>query len=185
MAEQKFKVIIVAGEPCTGKTTLIKEAFNPAAMPKMFQYEKLRGHVKENLFIAGIYGQDPIFEGTDKLSMSVQPSAVGFISHMKYGSLVAEGDRLANAKFLQSCADFDVHTHLVILHAPNETLAERHTGRGDNQSSSWLASRQTKVQNLRAAALAMPHVTVHQLRNENRSSLGEHVAFLRELARCV
>ena len=79
-----IKVLAIGGEPCSGKTTLIKRFIRESGM----KFEKVKAaklldalYCKEsNLYIFGIYDDSTdVFQGTDKLSMAVQPSAVEFL----------------------------------------------------------------------------------------------------------
>lgn len=180
-----FKVIVIAGEPATGKSTLVKKAFEPEKMPNSFEFGLLRGHTDNQIFVAGLY-RGELFDGTDKLSMAVQPHALSFVNqcatHGREGALIAEGDRLSNAKFLEALRVQAVAVHLVMLRAPQEVLDERHVQRGDVQNERWLSSRRTKAQNLCEAARALPHVTLHEWVNETLHSCGVHASALRAIA---
>lgn len=186
-----MKVILIAGEPATGKTTLVCKAFEPEKMPHRFAFGRLRGHSNGQIFVGGIY-DGSLFQGTDKLSMSVQPDVVSFVHNRSNATalssegklacvLVMEGDRVANAKFLAAMKDIPVQTHLIILRAPYEELEARHKSRGDQQTEKWLASRRTKVENLCEAARQMPHVTLHEWVNESLHGCGVHASALRAI----
>lgn len=150
-------------------------------MGNQFVFGKLRGHTNGHTYVGGIYNGE-LFEGTDKLSMAVQPDAVAFVRRRagQPGTLVLEGDRLANAKFLKSMYDFGpgVETHLVVLSTPPDDLLHRHKTRGDNQTERWLSSRKTKVQNLVEAARQMPHVILHAWEHQTQEQSEYHANLL-------
>lgn len=180
-----MKIILIAGEPATGKTTLVREAYSPQNMPNHFKYGKLQGHTDGQIFVGGIY-DGSMFEGTDKLSMAVQPDVVKFVQASISGTcnlvLIMEGDRVANPKFLSAMKDFQVQTHLIILRAPEHELEMRHLTRGDAQTPGWLKSRRTKVENLCETTRQLPHVTLHEWENHTRHSTETHVGALRAIA---
>jgi tRNA uridine 5-carbamoylmethylation protein Kti12 len=152
-----IKVLAIGGEPCSGKTTLIKRFIRESGM----KFEKVKAaklldalYCKEsNLYIFGIYDDSTdVFQGTDKLSMAVQPSAVEFLEGLSEGTVIFEGDRLFNSKFL-GCISEKVHPdnfRILILKAGQEVLNERHISRKDDQDDKFKNSRKTKISNIQA-----------------------------------
>ena len=73
------KVIAIGGEPATGKTTLMFELIKLADDWEIVKPKKLLDAMyskKQNLYILGKYANDGnVFQGTDRLSMAVQPDA--------------------------------------------------------------------------------------------------------------
>lgn len=110
------------------------------------------------------------FSGTDALSMSVQPAAEEFVRHCSYDVVLGEGDRLANHKFFDALKDAGFDLRVVLLDCPPELAAKRRAARGSNQNETWLAGRETKVENLRRyvtdiiSAEAAPQVNALELR---------------------
>lgn len=143
--------VAIGGCPATGKTTLMKAIIEQLSQPKPFTFGKLKGqmHEKEKLFILGLYGVGGTFEGTDRLSMAVQPDAVKFLpfAHKKGFRVLFEGDRLFNLKFLKAAAEV-YPTRVLILKADEDTLHGRHEQRGDTQSEKFLKGRKTKYANI-------------------------------------
>jgi len=76
------RVIAMGGEPATGKTTLMFRLISMADDWQTVKPEKLLDAVyskKLNLYILGKYVDDGnVFQGTDRLSMAVQPDATAF-----------------------------------------------------------------------------------------------------------
>lgn len=117
---------------------------------------KLRGvfFPKHRLFVLGIYGGTETFQGTDKLSMAVQPDAVKFLELLARSpehassSVLFEGDRLFNISFLEKVSELAIELKLLVLEVSEEGKHKRHLLRGDNQSEQFKASRKTKVRNV-------------------------------------
>lgn len=154
-----MKIIAIGGEPATGKTTLMRGVLEIMG-PKNFvpwQYKLVRGHLSmvNRLLILGLYDDAQTFAGTDRLSMGVMPDAVGMLA--EFGELfpgradqmtiLFEGDRLFNAKFLAACGTI-AETMPIVLTTSAEAKKERHEKRGDNQTEKWLKSRETKLRNI-------------------------------------
>lgn len=103
------KVIAMGGEPATGKTTLMFRLISMADDWQVVKPQKLLDAMyskKLNLYILGKYANDGnVFQGTDRLSMAVQPDAEKFFSELWYEegaktNVIFEGDRLFNGKLL-------------------------------------------------------------------------------------
>lgn len=93
-------------------------------------------------------GDHPTFSGTDRLSMGVQPLAIQFVTqlakHWPDLVVLGEGDRLANAGFLDAFGG-----DLVWLDTPPDLAGARRAARSNaTQSATWLAGRATKVRRL-------------------------------------
>lgn len=150
-----IKVLAIGGEPCSGKTTLVKRFINESGL----KFEKIKAaklldalYCKEkDLYIFGIYDDSgATFQGTDRLSMAVQPNAVEFINNLSNGTVIFEGDRLFNAKFLGCLSEAVLpdNFRILVLKTKNEVLEERHVSRNDTQDVTFKNSRRTKVNNI-------------------------------------
>lgn len=86
------------------------------------------------------------FEGTDKLSMTVINDAIKFVQELqaqeKACVVFVEGDRLFNIRFLSTTT-----ATLFLIDADECVLRKRHILRRDKQSSTFLRSRRSKVEN--------------------------------------
>ena len=149
------KIIVIGGEPCTGKTTLVKKIIKDFGVE--FTPIRVEGlldclyNEEKSIFVLGKYEEsDNVFQGTDRLSMAVQPSAVKFFDTLKEGSTVIfEGDRLFNNKFLNYLQEkFEDNLRIIVLRVSEQTLDSRHLSRNDNQTDKFKASRKTKVNNI-------------------------------------
>lgn len=150
-----MRVIAMGGEPASGKSVIVKQ-LKGDRKTKRFEHGQLKGEIDKGrkLIYLGIYeskiGEDS-FCGTDRLSMSVQPDAVEFVKKAKKKyvdyTILFEGDRLFNKKFLDVLDKFDLAT--IVLKVDDKTLESRHNNReGDNQSDKFLKGRKTKIRNI-------------------------------------
>lgn len=155
----------IGGIPGTGKTTLIKKVIETLAFDwdQARPIELLDGIYSESLdtYVFGKY--DPYYEvegyaqGTDKLSMAVQPKAIEFIKQTS-SNIIFEGDRLFTASFLEECVALDdVATHIVILEAKD--IQKRYEERGSEQSEKFIQGRRTKYDNIAKNFLLWDNIT--------------------------
>lgn len=144
----KAQLIYLAGVPASGKSTLFRrlraEFFGNAVE---FKHGLLRGIETETngkkLYMLGVF-DGSTFEGTDRLSMAVINDALDWFEKIDPSATVfVEGDRLFNARFLQTTS-----ARLMIIDASPAVLAQRHKKRGDSQTETFLRSRRTKVNNI-------------------------------------
>lgn len=160
-----MKIIAIGGEPAVGKSTLVTTLMGQLAKnefmlkPSQFKMGLVRGHTfsKSRLYVLGIY-EGGKFDGTDRLSMSVQRDAEAFIEHVadKYPdwTVLFEGDRLFNRKFLDFCHKrIGSGLSVMVLHASQNTKRSRHEGRGDTQTEVFLRGRATKIRNIIQSAV--------------------------------
>lgn len=141
------KCIAIGGVPATGKTTLVKEIYNQLNFQN-FKYGLLRGHYNQdnNLSLLGIYNEDSVFLGTDKLSMAVNKHFIKYIEANKR-NILFEGDRLfslKNIEFINQYYDLRV----IVLNNTKKVIEERHQQRNDSQSEKFIKGRYTKIQNI-------------------------------------
>ena len=138
------RIIAIGGVPAVGKTTLIKK-IKENYTTKPFKYGLVRGEYDKvkGVYFIGVY-DGSTFEGSDKLSMAVNKDFIKFLLWNPNGVVVFEGDRLFNG----SLFDLDFHFDIYVLTASKETLNDRHTSRGDNQSETFLKGKETKIKNI-------------------------------------
>ena len=138
------ELLYVIGYPGVGKTTALASALS--ALP----YEQMMLPFAHILYAGGVQlGRERgMFSGTDALALNVQPKAVDFMEWTDARAVVAEGDRLANIKFLSSVRDAGWAVTVALLEVDPEVARLRANGRGSIQNASWYQGRITKVDRL-------------------------------------
>lgn len=149
-----MKVTMIIGEPCVGKSLLMKELMNLGrpwefANPKYVPYHHSRSM---NLTVIGNY-TDPThkFPGTDRMSMACQQHVVSWLigaQNLGTNSVIFEGDRLGNYKMAKSLQYVVSDLHVIHLRVPQEFLAKRRAEERSTQDATFVRSRVTKVSNL-------------------------------------
>ncbi len=144
-----MKVIAIGGEPGSGKTTLmwkLIEKLKPEA--KFNEFKLVPYHQKDNVYVLGKYEEGETFAGTDRMSMSVQPEAIKFLATLPNDAIVIyEGDRLFTSSFLEHCNEkYDLS--IIYLRTTKNERNIRYAKRGSNQNETWLAGRESKVNNI-------------------------------------
>lgn len=168
-----IRVIAIGGEPATGKTSLMFKLISQADDWKHCKPEKLLDAMyskKLNLYILGKYENDGnTFQGTDRLSMAVQPDALKFFTSLAYESntnnhsvnVIFEGDRLFNGKMLDSLSElFPESFKILILSVKDKTLDQRHIDRKDDQDDKFKNSRKTKISNISSSLVLMDYIEI-------------------------
>ena len=165
------RVIAMGGEPATGKTTLMFKLISMADDWQIVKPQKLLDAMyskKLNLYILGKYVNDGnVFQGTDRLSMAVQPDAEKFFSTLEYESntndhsvnVIFEGDRLFNGKLLDKLSEwFPNSFKVLVLTASHNTKEQRHVDRKDDQDDKFKNSRKTKISNIMSSLTLMDYI---------------------------
>lgn len=163
-----MKVLALGGEPATGKTTLIFELMKAADDWQVQKPEKLLDTLysrKLDCHVLGKYERnDTIFQGTDRLSMAVQPDAVKFIHSLARAGIntnvIFEGDRLFNAKFIDSILEVTNDFKIIRLQAPHSIVEQRHIDRKDDQDDTFKNSRRTKIDNICSSLVLMDYIEI-------------------------
>ena len=140
-------IIAVIGAPGTGKSTLMKEWMSNWD----WEYKRtgqLDHYVSEDLIVLGVYPDDEVFGGTDKLSMSIAPQVVEFLDNNQDKIILFEGDRLNSKKFFHQVLDKGWNLRIVALDVSREERDRRYAERGSDQDPTWLQGRISKVENV-------------------------------------
>ena len=145
------KIVAIGGNPGCGKTTLVKIFIsNLTDLCDHSQGKLIRtSYSKSNkLHILGVYDNKGVFQGTDRLSMAVQPQAQEWIKNNNF-NILFEGDRLFNLSFIRFLSSLpDTSLHLIFLEVDLKTRQQRLLRRGTNQSAQFLKSRETKYETI-------------------------------------
>lgn len=160
-----FKLIAVGGEPATGKTTLMFKIIDMADDWEVCKPEKLLDALyskKLNTYILGKYEKGSTFQGTDRLSMAVQPNAEQFIVKLEDTNVLFEGDRLFNSSFLEHIARLTEQLQIIVLEVKNDVVKQRHIDRADDQDDKFINSRRTKIANISSSLVLMDYINVMQ-----------------------
>ncbi len=152
-----MKIVLVAGEPATGKTTLAQSVIKELGYGTPFKDGLVVGtkHVCQKdhpggpIYVVGVYGPGRGFWGTDKLSMAVMPQLKSWLRLREArASVFMEGDRVTSKSFIgHLLAEFPEVT-VIVLTAGSGTLNRRHLTRGDTQSEIFLKGRRTKINSI-------------------------------------
>lgn len=177
-AKKVRKIVAVGGRPGTGKTTLFRKYmegknFQPIEPAKLVSANY---DTERDLYILGKYEEGEVFAGTDRLSMAVQPALQEWIASHNCNVLF-EGDRVFNQSFLEFAMELP-DTELVVLYlkAPEDTLKDRYSDRGSDQSEQFLRGRETKYNNLLSNFELMSYIT--EFNNVNLDDQANVLAFL-------
>lgn len=161
-----MKIIAIGGEPATGKTTLMFKLISMTDDWKVCKPEKLLDAMyseKLNLYILGKYENDGnVFQGTDRLSMAVQPDAAAFIDKNKNNNvnMIFEGDRLFNSKYIDHIQNATEDFRVLVLTANKDVVGQRHVDREDDQDDKFINGRRTKVSNIMNSLTLLGYIDV-------------------------
>ena len=164
-----MKCVAIGGVPASGKTTLMRCLLSELQPKSKFKYGLLRGYIKNDISILGIYDKDEVFAGTDKLSMAVQKDFDTY-KDLNHKHLLFEGDRLFTENNLVNLIN-TYDTRIVILQNNEAEIEARHKQRGDKQSDTFKKSRGTKVKNITASEPLVNFIEFHTLSHIEDSKL--------------
>lgn len=174
--QPRNSLIYVSGPPGAGKSTLMAHLTRhchridvPAPVPHdVLLLPTAHGVTNPTTLALELGRRRAAFSGTDALAMNIISKAEEFLAGLArpYGLVLAEGDRLANSRFLGTAANLGWAVTLIHLSADREILDARCAQRGSEQSESWRRGRFTKAANL-VAATRLTRTTVVELDARN------------------
>lgn len=149
-----MRVVMIIGEPCVGKSLLVKELMKLTG-PFEFSSVKYVPHhysPSRGLIILGRYDEPHKFPGTDRMSMASQPHVLKWlnqVSELGYKNVLFEGDRLGNASMIDAILACGWELQVIHLWLRPAYLNKRRAEQRPDQSASFVRSRETKIRNLR------------------------------------
>jgi hypothetical protein len=134
-------IILLIGMCGTGKTWVMQQLISEYVLSKRQKIGKLYFHTDDKIIVLGKY-DGTMYQGTDRLSMSVMSDVDNFLKQTQGKIIVAEGDRFTNGKFIQKANPY-------VIKITDDGCVGRQL-RGSNQSDRHLKSIQTRVNNITA-----------------------------------
>ena len=143
-----MNLIALIGEPASGKTSVMRSVLARLGECKAFKFNLLTGRkYPRNLYVLGVYNGDK-FDGTDRLSMAVQPHAIRFLSKVeKDATVLFEGDRLTRTGFFEEATRLG-SVKLFVLKTSEAEKERRHCDRHDTQPEQFKRSRATVIRRI-------------------------------------
>ena len=151
-----MKITMLAGEPASGKSTVMREFISRLGEGTV-KKEGLVVYTEypdDKVFIAGKYEEGAVFSGTDATTKSCGPKyrewLFNKINDVEYFDwrFYAEGERFSNSKFFDFFVNECPDITLYLLEADETTLNERNASRS-NQNPVWRKGMATRMRNLR------------------------------------
>ena len=162
------RVLLVAGGPGAGKSWVMARLLKQLGpgKPVLLASEargSLIGTKLARCTVLGSYAGGA-FDGTDRLSFSVQPVAAAWVKGFR-GTVIFEGNRLTNAKFLQHVLSCGHQVTALHLTPPVAVTRKRREQRAHKlgkplQSGSWVRAAEARVER---ALACLPHHAVHRV----------------------
>jgi hypothetical protein len=148
------RCLLIIGEPATGKSTLAEQLTQnlPFSVDKKpFWHTVYYGDdgwtIGSQLGWKPEFGEAAKFPGTDRLGNDVVGNAVKFMRGRPFVNVIVEGDRLANARFIDGLMNAGYGVEIAHVVGDPLLIAARRQQRGD-QDAMWLLTRMTKVKHL-------------------------------------
>lgn len=142
-----MRTVYVVGIPGAGKTTAVAGALEILE----WRVEKVRDvplpYTRYTNGAIQLGKERGTMSGTDALSMSISPTACQYVRTVPTELLLAEGDRLAHAKFFEACLSVG-ELDIVFLDVSPSLAHSRTVFRGGAQNAQWVRGRITKIDNL-------------------------------------
>lgn len=133
-------MIILLGMCGTGETWVMEQLIQYYVLSHRKKLGKIYYHTDNRIIAVGKY-DGSMYQGSDKLSMSVMTDVDAFIQNSAGKIIVAEGDRFTNGKFIAKA-------NPLIIKITDDGLVGR-MKRGSKQSDRHLKSIQTRVNNIK------------------------------------
>lgn len=136
----KNRPILLVGMQGTGKTWVMLNLIAKYQLNQKFKFKQVYYHCNPKIVVIGKY-DGTVFQGSDKLSMSVMADMSDFIANKQGQTIILEGDRFTNNKFI---ARFNPK---VVLINNNGQLGRQK--RGTQQTERAIKAMATRIKNLK------------------------------------
>ena len=133
--------ILIVGVPGTGKTWVMKELIKLYGCITLQKLKKFWWHTNKDVYVVGKY-DGSMFEGSDRLSMSIMTDLDSFLAHTQNKITIFEGDRFMNSTFIGKAEPIII-----------KVLGDGKEGRdkrGSEQTETHLKRMTTRVNNVTA-----------------------------------
>lgn len=134
-------IILLIGMCGTGKTWVMEQLLQYYVLSHRKKIGKIYYHTDNRIIVLGKY-DGSMYQGSDKLSMSVMTDVDAFIQHTKGNIIITEGDRFTNGKFIAKA-------NPLIIKITDDGVIGR-LRRDSKQTDRHLKSIQTRVNNIKA-----------------------------------
>jgi hypothetical protein len=151
------KLVYVIGLAGVGKSTAVQQALLSIGYTNGTAHEQPLPHIvwqtANGKPITELGRRRETFSGTDALALNIQPKATAWLESKPVDLVIAEGDRLANAKFFDVATNVCDEFIVALIEAPVEIAMARAHRRAQAlgvkpQNEVWWKGRATKVANL-------------------------------------
>ena len=132
-------IILLIGMCGTGKTWVMEKLIQYYVLSHRKKIGKIYYHTDNRIIVVGKY-DGSMYQGSDKLSMSVMTDVDAFIQNSAGKIIVAEGDRFTNGKFIAKA-------NPTVIKITDDGVVGR-LKRNSSQSERHLKSMQTRVSNI-------------------------------------
>ncbi len=197
-----MQIIGIGGVPASGKSLLMKSIISQMNQcgSTSLEFGLVKGFVlpEMKVIVLGKYAKGQEYPGTDRLSMGVQPDAEKLVDHLascrewNFHTLLFEGDRLFNEKFINCCNQHAwTICHWLLLTIPEKMQRVRLKARSAREitlagmdrsgpSEDWLKGRATKAENLSKRKDIL--ISQHEKSSQTMALTREIVARIRKFA---
>jgi hypothetical protein len=125
----------------SGKTWVMEQLIQYYVLSHKRKAGKIYYHTDNRIVVLGKY-DGSMYQGSDKLSMSVMTDVDAFLSWNKTNIVIAEGDRFTNGKFIGKA-------NPIVIKITDDGVVGR-LKRNSSQSERHLKSMYTRVNNIKA-----------------------------------
>jgi GTPase SAR1 family protein len=131
--------VLLIGCAGVGKTWAIESLLKYFKCLRTHKYGKFYFHRNDNIVIVGKY-DGSMFQGSDRLSMSIMTDVDAFLKHTEQDFVILEGDRFTNSTFITKANPTIIRI--------NGDGSQGRLKRGSTQTERQLKSIATRISNI-------------------------------------